>query len=676
MMFLINAKFLLTCRRLRAAYHDIDAPAKPKNLLTVSMATIMAISREITCMRIPLLLSTRVRWTTPTLARILVVGAEFALVMILCFYKLNPNDQWQWEDLGFRTGPVALAQLPLIFLLAGKKNIIGYLIGSSYERLSWLHRWTARSLFLTTTIHMSYWFRSWARYEYISYKIKTDQIAQRGLAAWCILLWIVLSSFAPIRRWNYELFVLQHLITVAGFAAAVYLHIPEEFRVWVWVPIGFAIADRVARFLSVVYINLSIFHHKSKQSSFWAYRATFEPIGSDMTRIVIKNPPLRWSPGQHVFLSCHSVAPLQSHPFTIASIPQDGRMEFLVRSKSGGTRRFFNHAEKHCRLPMVKDDANQTHMAAVAIEGPYGCLRPLRQFDSVVLIAGGCGSTFTVPLLRDLVLSCKPLNEKRASPKISETSTSAATRCIRFIWIVKSRKQFEWFAAQLISVAQGVEQLKSDTCDISVEISIYITCDETLNSQAIISSHPTFTEQGKPDKVAQRAKSPDAHENPKSSNVSIHSAAIERDREQMKISNCETNNACCCTRAIDDESKAFDINEECLCGKDNGVIQSNTEFDTQSLNSNVASSLSVTPEKAKGRSVHPAITVLTGRPCPNIIIQKTLEQALGESAVVVCGPPGLVDDVRQSVVILSDERAVHKGTGAQGIYIHTEAFDY
>ena len=53
-----------------------------------------------------------------------------------------------------------------------------------------------------------------------------------------------------------------------------------------------------------------------------------------------------------------------------------------------------------------------------------------------------------------------------------------------------------------------------------------------------------------------------------------------------------------------------------------------------------------------------------------------LEEAEGESAVIVCGPQGLQDDVRESVVALSDERAVHKGTGAQGIYLHIEGFCY
>lgn len=49
------------------------------------------------------------------------------------------------------------------------------------------------------------------------------------------------------------------------------------------------------------------------------------------------------------------------------------------------------------------------------------------------------------------------------------------------------------------------------------------------------------------------------------------------------------------------------------------------------------------------------------------LIQKELERARGESAVVVCGPLGLVQATREAAVGLSDERAVHKGTGAQGV---------
>lgn len=639
----------------------------------------MAIARELTYVSIPLALPTRFRWTTPTLGRFALVSAEFVLVMVLCFYKLDPNDQWKWEDIGYRTGFIALAQLPLVFLLAGKNNIIGFLIGSSYERLNWLHRWTARILFLTVTLHMGFWFVDWARYDYIKVKLTTDLITKRGFGAWCVLLWIVLSSFAPIRRWNYEFFVIQHIVTTAGFAGAVYLHVPAEVKVWVWIPVGFAIFDRMVRALLVLYANLSVFHRKSDREGFWACKATFEPVGSDMTQIVIKNPPIKWSVGQHLLLSCHSIAPFQSHPFTIASIPQDGKMVFLVKSKSGGTKRIFKHAQKRQGLPLTSGNSRASYRASVVIEGPYGKIQPLRQFDSILLIAGSSGGTFTVPLMRDIAASWKAHDSIQKSQGIFRTPAGAVTRYVRFAWVVKSRDQFRWFAAQLTTVAQDVEQLRSCGHDIQLEMSIYVTCDEDLVAEGKGPSRPACPAPVH-GKAEERPVSEDMtveDEKAKNGNLSVHSASSRSQSEQDLKAICGPTGACCCSTTIEDEtdmSKA-DERHQCHCGSENLEFQE-TKSSTDSSNSTDKAFLPLNPENSIPQSYHPAITMLSGRPQPKQLIRKMVEQALGESAIVVCGPLGLVDDVRQHVVALSDERAVHKGSGAQGIYLHTEAFDY
>lgn len=664
--------------RLNASSQGRETPAKPEAKFTTGIATVMAISRELTYASVPLVLSKRFRWSSPTLGRVLLVSAELLLVMVLCFYMLNPYDQWQWEDIGYRTGFVSLAQLPLIFLLAGKNNIIGFLIGSSYEKLNWLHRWTSRILFLTVTIHMGFWFVGWARYDYILHKMKEDKLTQRGFSAWCILLWIVLSSFAPIRRWNYEFFVVQHLITFAGFIAAVYLHVPAEVKMWVWIPIGLVIFDRLVRALLVLYANLSVFHPKRYREGFWACKATFEPLGSNMTRIVISNPPINWSVGQHVLLSCHSIAPFQSHPFTIASIPQDGTMEFLVKSKSGGTKRFFKHAQKHFGLPLTQTSASASHTAAVVIEGPYGAIRPLRQFDSLFLIAGSSGATFTVPLMRDLVASWKAADSKK-SQSILRDPPGAVTRYIRFIWVIKSRDQLAWFSVQLATVAQDVEQLRTDGYDFDIGMSIYITCDEDLRVG--------FKEKNKSALSAQRQNEPGeqlqkpqksklaAHMNSEiekvvNDHISVHSTPSRSDIEQDQEVADKPRKSCCCTITVENEAEASPSGD-CHCADTHeakGSISS-SNFSTESL-------VVLGPPKAAGQPIHPSIKTLSGRPQPISLLRKVAEQALGETAVVVCGPQGLVDDVRLSVVALSDERAVHKGSGAQGIYLHAEAFDY
>jgi hypothetical protein len=61
---------------------------------------------------------------------------------------------------------------------------------------------------------------------------------------------------------------------------------------------------------------------------------------------------------------------------------------------------------------------------------------------------------------------------------------------------------------------------------------------------------------------------------------------------------------------------------------------------------------------------------------PNIseFIRSPVIATGGETAVAVCGGKSLVANVRNSVASLSNERAVHKGTGAQGIHLHVEEY--
>ncbi len=641
-----------------------------------------ATTREIAYATVPMALATKFRWTSPTLGRVILVLGELLVVIVLCFYKLNPRDQWQWENIGYRTGFIATAQLPLIFLLAGKNNIVGLLIGSSYERLNWLHRWASRILWLTVTIHMGFWFTSWARYDYIKVKLTTDNLTQTGFAAWCVLTWIVFSSFAPTRRWNYELFVFQHILSFAGFIAAVYLHVPGEVRIWIWIPIGLYIVDRCGRALTICYANLSVFHPKRKANDFWACKATFEPAASDTTYIVIANPPIRWTVGQYVLLSCHTVAPLQSHPFTIASIPQDGKMEFLVKSKAGGTKRFLRHAEKYQMLPMTSGDVRASHRRAVTIEGPYGRMRPLRQFDSVIMFAGSSGGTFTVPLMRDIVSAWKLPRSNRSS--LSFIPTGAVTRYIRFVWVIKSRQQYSWFSAQLLAVAQDVGQLKREGHDFKVEMSIYITCDEQLEVEGGQASQPKSTglPHGQPEAIPLTKIPTPIDEKPKdnidSDTVTVHSTSSQSEAQQPARTTCGPNGLCCCQTTIEDEDRISNTAEacQCNCSTEKGDNTQQESMPSQSSNTSIQSTSPLSPEKTTTDLVPAEISILSGRPQPRNLIRKALEQALGESAVVVCGPQGLVDNVRQSVVALSDERAVHKGTGAQGIYLHTEAFEY
>ncbi|KAL2820075.1 FAD-binding domain-containing protein [Aspergillus granulosus] len=598
-------------------------PSKPKSLFFRAYATLTALAREASYATPPPISMYGRRLHLTPLGPVAIVLANLIVAVVLCFYNLDTEDQWSWEDIGYRTGFITIAQLPLIYLLAGRQNIIGFLTGIDYQRLSWFHRWVARTVWLCATFHMGFWFRSWGRYNYITYQLKTNGFAKRGFAAWCILTFIVLSSARPIRRLGYEFFVVQHLVMFVGFTIAVWLHAEEETKVWVWIPIGLLVFDRAARYAWATYINLSIFHPSGSQA-LWANRASFTPLPGDVTRITIKNPGTNWTPGQHMFLICHTIAPLQSHPFTIASLPEDQKLEFLVRAEKGGTRRFFQYASKHGQVigaPVASDTQTRT----VLLEGPYGRLRSPRQFDSVVLFAGGMGATFIVPLLRDI------------SAQWKSNSRSTVTKRIQFVWAIKSRAHLAWFETQLQSVRADAEACQHEHPDLirEIKISIYVTCDEKLEQSPsdagqLPTTQPTSFERDT--RSGSTDRKPCATEK---DGISIHSTSSI---EPSSLSGGK----CGCTTTIKD-GETTGPSPTSLTQPSSGTVD---------------------------------LPLFAGRPAVYPIIRKVLEKAEGESAVIVCGPQGLSDDVRRSVVNLSDERAVHKGTGAQGIYLHVEDFGW
>ena len=616
---------LLYHQRISAA-RDNPTAAKPKSLFFRIHAMIAAVVREYGYYSLPVTIRKTQIYFAPLGPSTILIG-YLVLIIVCCFYGFNTEDVLQWEDVGYRAGYIAICQLPLILLLAAKRNFIGYFTGLGYERLAWLHRWIARALLFTVVIHAGFFLREWGKYDYIMIKIKADPITQKGIAAAGVLLWIIVTSVAPIRGLSYEIFVIQHILSWLGLVAATYLHVPKENQVWLWIPLAFWAFDRLVRVLYLTYINLAVFHPNS--SGFLACKATFEPLDDSHTRVTISDPPVKWEAGQHLFLACHVIAPLSSHPFTISSIPSDGKIEFVVRAKKGATRRFFKYAEKS--YPSGQNSTRNSGRS-VLIDGPYSRIRPLRQFDSVVFIAGSTGSTFTVPLMRDIVQQWKGLGQSRKSH--FDPPPGAVTRYVRFVWVVKQSSAINWFASELDRAIRDVDNLRHDGHYIGLDISIYVTCDENMTSG--------------------QASTTDS------------STSLEVDEKRLITSEVRRypSKECHCRKLLKDENAIVPV---CECAS-----VSNTRATSSRTSSYYTSSF----ENSRSSIVDNRISILSGRPDVSEIIRGTAEFALGEMAVVVCGPQGLVQRTRNAAAAVSDDRGVHKGTGAQGIYVHAETFGY
>lgn len=110
--------------------------------------------------------------------------------------------------------------------------------------------------------------------------------------------------------------------------------------------------------------------------------------GAPLVRVRIPVPAhVSWAPGQHVFVRFWGLGlphALSSHPWTVASLPAEGKaraMELVLRARGGITAHL-------AHLVRGKVGVN----VAVWVDGPYGGVPGgLSAYDEVVLLAGGSG---------------------------------------------------------------------------------------------------------------------------------------------------------------------------------------------------------------------------------------------------------------------------------------------
>lgn len=143
--------------------------------------------------------------------------------------------------------------------------------------------------------------------------------------------------------------------------------------------------DRLLRLIELVVYNFAYLNPFSSRTSA-SLNASVEVLSPEFLRLTLRRPArlLKWRAGQSVFLSFPSVAafPLESHPFTIATIDDDAdtasaekKLMFILRVRSGFTKRLLDTASPGATYP-------------VFINGPCSSPPILVGYQTVILIAG------------------------------------------------------------------------------------------------------------------------------------------------------------------------------------------------------------------------------------------------------------------------------------------------
>ncbi|KAJ8472913.1 hypothetical protein ONZ51_g8201 [Trametes cubensis] len=361
---------------------------------------------------------TKVRYYSPPLSAVIIV-----LGMIIFFATLT-----------FFARPV----------FATKVNFIGVLVGVSHEKLQVYHRWSAWIMYITSLIHTFPFIVQSIRMGTMTVDWNTTPFFWTGVAALVPQTWLVFMSWGPIRNRYYETFKKLHFIASGIFVSALFIHCNYTLTSWDYIgaAAGLYVASWLLRFGRTFY------------NSFRTDVAAFEALPGDAVKVTIPSK-LKWGPGQHFFvrfldLGIHAAT---SHPFTVATLPGENAakdrahtVELYVRVYGGITK----------RLAALCQDGG-LRSSRVLLDGPYGGIEgSLRVYDRVLLLAGGSGITFVVPLLLDIVRN-------------SVKDTKQVCRKVHLVWAVRTPDTLTWFEDVLSTAAKG------SSGDISVNISYHIT---------------------------------------------------------------------------------------------------------------------------------------------------------------------------------------------------------
>ena len=568
-------------------------PTRPRNFASQIYATALAIFRELSFPQAVHL--TRPGWVwlrPPSLGPSLAILTYWITVTLFLTTGSIVHDAYYWERVGFRAAWVSVTQVPLVFLLAGKVNIASFFLGSSYMDMNWIHRWVSRTLFVTVTIHGSFFLREWIRADFVRLELEMMPMVKYGFGLWAVLAWTTFSSLIPLQRLCYEFFVLQHVVSAGVFLWLLHAHVPAYASYNVWMAVAFVISGRIYRFCVLLWQNTAI----QRKTSEWkvdkrlGYLAELQALAGDITVLTVHGVKFSWKAGQHVLLWCPTLGPLESHPFTIANLPEResengvNKLHLIVRAHSGFTRKLFRRA-------------NSSATVTAFLTGPFGNLPTWNTYETLILISASTGASFTLPILGSVL------------------TDPCCVRRIQCLLLVRHKSHIDGYVSRLRAAA----------------------------------SHPRSQEVLLRIVVAVTGK----HADP----TCEDNAALESLSNASSLDSSSQNSTQPYTKMTDGSAPVSEkfVADSKLDGSIEGTRISEDHYNLHSRDSS-------------------ALQYTLGRPNLASFIRKPVEASAGETSVIVCGGKSLTSTVRNCVATLSGERAVHKGTGAQGIHLHVEEF--
>ncbi|SMR45611.1 unnamed protein product [Zymoseptoria tritici ST99CH_1E4] len=399
-------------------------------------------------------------------------------------YRKHRTSLGPWSD---RIGVMAYAIVPFSVLLSTRESLLSLITGIPYQNFMFLHRWMGYIIFVQSALHTIGWciieVRLYQPQPRVWYDFITQAYAVWGVVAMVVMTLMLAMSLPPvIRRTGYEVFRKAHYVMAMIFIGACYGHW-EHLGVFLIAALVVWGVDRFFRLARTFVLHYDFLPESTSAMRFQAADAKLQhfpdQINGDVVRLDFVHNHSPWQVGQHFYLCFPESSIWQSHPFTPLSLPGLTKVgqqhSYVFRAKSGETKKMAEIAlrklsaaasststedeafpETYPAQPLTHDfNAASTK---VILTGPYGTSHTQKLDDSpginVLLIAGGTGITFVLPILFHLMTAPTP--------------RGSGDRKIEFIWVVRRKQDLEWVKPEL-------DTLRAARARINLSIRIFVT---------------------------------------------------------------------------------------------------------------------------------------------------------------------------------------------------------
>ncbi|CVK84063.1 related to ferric reductase [Fusarium mangiferae] len=384
-----------------------------------------------------------------------------------------------------RVGIVATSQMPIQYLLALKAlNPYAYLFHSSHEHLNRYHRVLGRIIYSLLILH-AILYNVFFIESGIWFKRFFAPVVFAGVAGFTVLHVLNGTAMARVRQASYRLFFIVHLLGAFAIPPLIYYHAPSS-RFYIAEAVGVFVLDLAARKMTTITApaiieaipGTSLVKVSAKLPAPKIAKYTARP-GSH----IYLNVPAASRPGIGQFSAPYLVFEFLYNPFTVASTNQEtGELTFVARTRNGPMTNRLHH------LSSSTNAGRSTDKVELIIEGPYGVIGKTFNdlinsgINRILIVAGGVGATFAVPLYHAV---------------LAENSTTN----VQLVWAIRSAGDATWAA----STPTGKSLLDDDQVQLFLTGDVGVANDNDnaagveMNNLSQQSTRPVIRNSKRPD---------------------------------------------------------------------------------------------------------------------------------------------------------------------------------